>query len=70
MNKDVNVSKSSLCLSFGATSKTINAKSGVLLMVYKDWLNRGYKELELLSDVLDRFEDVFPKERYPLCVHP
>lgn len=51
MSKETKVSKSSLYITSGAISKTMSAKGTVLLMVYKECLSRGIKELELPREV-------------------
>lgn len=65
MTNEAEVSMSSLYISSGTICKTMSAKGTVLLMVLKDCLSSGFKELELQAEVyavLDKFKDVIPDE--------
>ncbi|XP_024016350.1 uncharacterized protein LOC112089826 [Eutrema salsugineum] len=65
MSKEHQVSKTNLYFTSGAISKTLSAKGTVLLMVYKECLSAGNKELDIPPEIqalIERFKDVFPDE--------
>ncbi|XP_024007306.1 uncharacterized protein LOC112083509 [Eutrema salsugineum] len=68
MQQEAKSSKSALHLSTGELNRICSANRTMLLMLFKECLSAGLKELELPPEVkilLKRFEDVFPEEIPP-----
>lgn len=65
INKEVEVSKSSLYISSEAICKTIFAQRTVLLMIFKEFLSSRESEIEIptaVQPLLNKFKDLFPEE--------
>ncbi|XP_024007244.1 uncharacterized protein LOC112083449 [Eutrema salsugineum] len=68
MNKESELSKSSLYLSSSDVYKTMSANGTVLLMMFKECLSAGLGDPEIpfeVQAILNKFKDVFPEEIPP-----